>query len=206
MSHYKSSSIVMASKGLVRKHKSRTKAKESDTTISQHGYTERNRNLKELGFDSYWHYLKSDMRGLIRIETFKAKGRECVSCQQDATQIHHASYDMKTLVGADLTHLHPVCRTCHQNAEMDDGLKTHKRKANHRLGVSGDERLEKREVRKRKRQESAQKQLDRLAPSLRSTIKKQFGRGSSGLSMRQLAKKHNLPRNTVRMILGWKVR
>ena len=104
---------------------------------SQHGYTVRNLNLKSLGFRSYGEYIHSEMWKLIRGLAFAANGTKCVSCPAKATQIHHSSYDMKTLTGADLTHLHPVCSKCHEADEIVAGDKAHHKEANANLGVKG---------------------------------------------------------------------
>jgi len=104
---------------------------------SKHGYTVRNENLRSLGFRSYGEYIHSQMWKLIRGLAFEANGTKCVSCNSKATQIHHASYDLKTLAGSDVTHLHPVCGKCHEAAEIVDGDKTHHKAANTALGVQG---------------------------------------------------------------------
>jgi hypothetical protein len=104
---------------------------------SNHGYTVRNENLRSLGFRSYGEYIHSDMWKLIRGLAFEANGTTCVSCNATATQIHHASYDLRTLAGSDMTHLHPVCGKCHEAAEIVDGDKTHHKAANATLGVRG---------------------------------------------------------------------
>lgn len=104
---------------------------------SKHGYTVRNLNLRSLGFRSYGEYIRSEMWKLIRGLAFEANGTKCVSCDARATQIHHASYDLRTLTGADLTHLHPVCGKCHEAAEIVDGAKAHHKAANATLGVEG---------------------------------------------------------------------
>lgn len=104
---------------------------------SKHGYTVRNENLRCLGFRSYGEYINSSMWLLIRGLVFEANGTKCVSCDAKATQIHHSSYDLRTLTGADLTHLHPVCGKCHEAAEIVAGEKAHHNAANATLGVQG---------------------------------------------------------------------
>ena len=203
MAKYKSKSIVCTRKGIRRKTKRRPK----QDTISKHGYEERNKSLKSLGYESYWHYLNGDIWPVVREMAFKEKGRTCISCQAYATQIHHASYDMRTLAGSDLTHLHPVCRSCHESAEFPDGVRSHKLQANRKLGIQGpSERREGRERRKYERQEEARSAFNRTTRSVRRAINKQFGPGRHGMSMRKLSRKYDLPMNTIRMILGKAVR
>lgn len=104
---------------------------------SKHGYSARNRNLLALGFQSYRHYLKSDLWAEVRRLAFAEHGRKCRKCGAPATDMHHARYDMATLVGSDLTHLHPLCRDCHEAAEVQGSRKTNIAEANSRLGIKG---------------------------------------------------------------------
>jgi len=120
------------------------KIKPPRSSKSKHGYTVRNENLRSLGFRSYGEYIRSEMWALIRGLAFEAKGTKCVSCNSRATQIHHSSYDLRTLTGADLTHLHPVCGKCHEAAEIVDGDKAHHKSANATLGVAGQTEREQR--------------------------------------------------------------
>ena len=136
---------------------------------SKHGYTVRNQNLRSLGFRSYGEYIHSEMWTLIRGLAFEANGKKCVSCNSKATQIHHASYDLRTLVGADLTHLHPVCGKCHEAAEIVDGDKTHHKAANATLGVEGksqkDQGRERRKLERALQQFFERKQRQKRKPS-----------------------------------------
>lgn len=174
---------------------------------SKHGYTERNKNLLAIGFGSYWEYLNSDMWKIIRAMVFETKGRKCVSCSSAASQVHHAAYDMETLVGSNLERLHPVCKSCHEAAEIDAGVKRHKDEANKTLGVEG--LTDKEERRSRSREaaiENTRKQMKKVPKEIRAEIVRRFGRGKNGESMRNLASSFGLPKNVVRMILGWKIR
>ena len=105
------------------------------STKSGHGYTVRNLNLKALGFNSYDHYLNSDIWQEVKRLAFAEHGTTCFRCGCDATQIHHSSYDLKTLVGSDLRYLHPVCRPCHEAAEVSPEGKEHFCDANRNLGL-----------------------------------------------------------------------
>ena len=109
--------------------------KKPPSPFSKHGYTERNKNLLALGFRSYAEYLNSEMWKIIRGLAFEKHGTSCVSCEKRATQLHHSSYDMKTLAGADLSHLHPVCKQCHEAAEIVDGEKASHKNANEKIGL-----------------------------------------------------------------------
>lgn len=108
----------------------------SSSTKSQHGYTVRNLNLKALGFRSYDHYLNSDIWKEVKRLAFAAHGTQCCRCGGEATQIHHSSYDLKTLAGSDLSHLHPICRPCHEAAEVSADGKEHFADANRNLGLA----------------------------------------------------------------------
>lgn len=108
----------------------------SRSTKSQHGYTVRNLNLKALGFHSYDHYLNSEIWKQVKRLAFEAHGTTCCNCGCEATQIHHSSYDLKTLAGSDLSHLHPICRSCHEAAEISADGKEHFTDANRNLGLA----------------------------------------------------------------------
>jgi len=119
-----------------RRNRKPVRIKKPRPVISKHGYTERNKNLKALGFGCYSEYIKSDMWKMIRKIAFESNGKLCVACGRRATQLHHSSYDLRTLAGSDLTHLHPVCKECHESAEICDGIKSHHKTANSIIGVS----------------------------------------------------------------------
>lgn len=137
----------------------RVKIKPPPSPESQHGYTERNKNLMSLGFRSYGEYIHSEMWKLIRGLAFDAHGTRCVSCNSRATQIHHSSYDMRTLAGSDLTHLHPVCGACHEAAEILDTAKAHHATANAALGVDGPSEREQGRIRRQYERDEIQKRL-----------------------------------------------
>ncbi len=81
-------------------------------------YQRRDFRLREMGFSSYGQYLSSPIWYWIRQYVLKGK---CVRCKKNlATQLHHKNYKRDTLEGRDTTGLLPVCRDCHENAEVDD--------------------------------------------------------------------------------------
>jgi hypothetical protein len=121
---------------IIRTSSAKVSIKRPRSPVSQHGYTERNKNLLALGFRSYGEYLKSEMWSTIRKLAFAENGAKCVVCGRAATQIHHSSYDLRTLVGSNLKCLHPVCSTCHESAEIVSGEKVHHATANESIGVS----------------------------------------------------------------------
>ena len=203
MSKKNSSSVICTSKGSWQKAK-QIKRQVRDQSASQHGYTQRNKNLQSIGFKSYAGYLKSDMWRLIREMVFEQKGRVCVSCQGLATQVHHSAYDLKTLLGSSLTHLHPVCRSCHEKAELDEQEKTHRDEVNRRLGVAGmTAGTEGKDRRKIERREIAESSAGSVARSVKRAMRKDY---AAGLSMQDVRRKYHLPRNVVRLILGLSVR
>lgn len=106
---------------------------------SKHGYRVRDTNLLALGFKSYAAYLKVSMWAIVRDLAFEKNGRVCINCKGHATQIHHSSYDLKTLVGSCLDYLHPVCRDCHEAAEVGENGKVSFYKANRAMGLSAPE-------------------------------------------------------------------
>lgn len=194
-------------RSLIRACKKGTRIRKPRSTESKHGYTNRNVNLQAMGFRSYGEYLKSDMWAIIRRLAFESNGTACVRCGRPASQIHHSSYDLKTLAGSDLQYLHPVCGTCHESAELLAGEKVHKNDANRHLGVAGDRSgREGHLARQQKRLQHAEKLLAKLPGELIDEIRGKFGRGNNGMSMRDLATHYKIKRSVVRLILGWKVR
>lgn len=87
-------------------------------------YRDRQYFLSQIGFSSYSAYLKSDLWKRIREDVFARKGRKCAVCYRSASQIHHTNYGKKTLLGLRLKNLHPICGTCHMDAEFKDDRKT----------------------------------------------------------------------------------
>jgi len=93
-------------------------------------YQQRNENLKLLGFDNYRQYLRSSKWKRIRKEVFLLKGKRCTGCGNLATAIHHTRYNISTLKGLNLTHLHPICNSCHNKIEFDNGDKLSLKQSN----------------------------------------------------------------------------
>lgn len=88
-------------------------------------YTERNANLKTLGFPDYDTYLRSDLWFSVRDRVFREKGRACTMCGEPATCVHHNRYGLKDLRGRRLTWLEPLCNGCHRTIEYDATGKKH---------------------------------------------------------------------------------
>lgn len=87
-------------------------------------YDERDRFIRDIGFSSYRDYLASDLWRSIRARVYAAKGRKCVLCPQDASQLHHDRYHANDLLGKTLEFIHPLCEMCHKRIEFDeDGRK-----------------------------------------------------------------------------------
>ncbi len=84
---------------------------------------EREANLAELGFASYEYYLASKLWREIRWRVFKVKGRNCVVCRNKANRVHHIQYGLKDLNGESLANLIPICESCHELIEFEDGEK-----------------------------------------------------------------------------------
>ena len=75
-------------------------------------YETRLKALKTLGYSTYHEYLLSDIWTKIRATHLKNLPN-CFVCNKLATEIHHASYDVKVLTGENLYSLHSICRDCH---------------------------------------------------------------------------------------------
>lgn len=98
-------------------------------------YSERNQNLKKLGYATYQDYRASLRWSDIRDRVFKEKHEGCVNCGKHATQIHHERYDIETLMGTVLEYLHPICADCHHTLEFDpSGTKRSLSEANVEFG------------------------------------------------------------------------
>lgn len=80
-------------------------------------YSERNRVLKSMGFDSYALYLKSELWAQIRQRAL-AVSTECFVCGGKATQVHHLSYNKNVLEGRRMSDLTPLCGGCHRKIEF----------------------------------------------------------------------------------------
>lgn len=100
-------------------------------------YSKRSEILKKIGFNSYSEYLESKLWKSIRVRVFLEKGKRCQFCSKRANQVHHSKYTTDNLSGASLKYLHPICRNCHENAEVDkDGFKRPLDECNKILGIN----------------------------------------------------------------------
>ncbi len=94
-------------------------------------YATRNEILKTMGFENYEAYLRSELWQSIRRFVMNNSRAICKRCGSKAHSIHHMSYERDVLEGRDTTPLVPVCRSCHNYAEVDHkGRKVCLRQAN----------------------------------------------------------------------------
>lgn len=80
-------------------------------------YRNRDKTLREMGFQCYKDYLCSRLWRNIRAAVYKKKGRLCKACGRRATVLHHKSYKKDVLLGERLTPLVPLCEECHEGIE-----------------------------------------------------------------------------------------
>jgi 5-methylcytosine-specific restriction endonuclease McrA len=92
-------------------------------TFPGDNYTERLRNLKVLGFNSYRDYLRGRLWASVRAAALARNGGRCRGCGRPARQVHHQDYSPETLLGQRPHRLIPVCRRCHERIEFDEGGK-----------------------------------------------------------------------------------
>ena len=71
-------------------------------------------NLRSLGFGSYAAYQRSRLWRAIRGRVMERDNGKCRRCGRQAQAVHHDSYDIATLKGESLVHLHCVCGKCHK--------------------------------------------------------------------------------------------
>jgi len=83
-------------------------------------YRKRDEILRSMGFDSYSEYRRSWIWQQARNKAMQHHEHRCYNCGDDATEVHHLKYDEATLCGVDLKWLMPLCRQCHQHAEVDE--------------------------------------------------------------------------------------
>ncbi len=86
-------------------------------------YASRDAILNRMGFMTYKQYLESDMWRSIRARVYDAKGRNCLTCGNPATEVHHRRYHESDLRGLYLTYLMPICRACHEKVEFNGDKK-----------------------------------------------------------------------------------
>jgi 5-methylcytosine-specific restriction endonuclease McrA len=83
------------------------------------------RRVKELGYLSYRHYLRSEHWSRVRIRQIKEKGYICELCKsRNKLALHHKTYER---LGAELVEdLQWLCRGCHRKVH---NIKKRKRKS-----------------------------------------------------------------------------
>lgn len=86
-------------------------------------YYSRNLILKEIGFDSYKDYLKSNLWKNIRQEVLTRDKNNCQICGCHGTQVHHSRYHKNDLLGNNLKFLHCLCGECHHKIEFKEDKK-----------------------------------------------------------------------------------
>ena len=95
--------------------------------------------LKDLGFESYEAYQRSELWKSIRVRVIERDGEICQCCKKRPIKcVHHKQYDLDTLAGASLKHLVGLCGGCHRMAEFHKrGGKNTLREANKKLKMLG---------------------------------------------------------------------
>lgn len=86
-------------------------------------YQTRAMALREIGFASYAEYLASDLWKSIRAKVYAIAGHDCCLCGKPATELHHNRYHRNDLLGKRLRFIKPICRSCHEGIEFDEGKK-----------------------------------------------------------------------------------
>ncbi len=104
-----------------RRQKPQTAPKKHSPVLN---YNDRNQILKAaFGGIDYSAYLKSDLWYAIRALVL-TRSPQCCRCGKTANQVHHSSYAEEVLRGFWTKPLWPVCKTCHDFAEINpDGSK-----------------------------------------------------------------------------------
>lgn len=93
----------------------------SSKVTSAEFYGIRSASLSDAGYASYEEYLASDKWAKIRRRILKMDRWTCRMCGEVATEVHHTSYRRTAILGTDASHLHSLCRGCHELAEFVDG-------------------------------------------------------------------------------------
>lgn len=99
-----------------RKPTKKRRSKPERSYISGFDRSERTDALSRLGFASYPDYLKSGLWESIRERVLGRDDHKCERCGGEATQVHHAAYDIATLRGECLDRLYSVCREHHKGS------------------------------------------------------------------------------------------
>lgn len=82
-------------------------------------YGRRDEILREMGYASYREYLASPLWAKIRRRVFGRDEGKCRLCGKRGEQVHHQSYDARTLKGKILKRLLLLCKACHEAVEVD---------------------------------------------------------------------------------------
>jgi hypothetical protein len=81
-------------------------------------YESRDFALRELGFNSYKEYLRSDLWRSILRRVYALKGSLCYLCGFQAHAIHHNRYHVNDLSGKHMKFVFPICNGCHERIEF----------------------------------------------------------------------------------------
>ncbi|AMV20453.1 HNH endonuclease [Planctomyces sp. SH-PL14] len=79
--------------------------------------------LLNLGGITYDEYLALPLWRSIRERVLNRENRICRLCAAEATQVHHRTYDLATMLGDDISALVALCGTCHELIEFDGDRK-----------------------------------------------------------------------------------
>lgn len=82
-------------------------------------YSRRDEILRAMGYGSYGDYLRSPLWAKIRRRVFGRDEGKCRICGERGEQVHHQSYDIRTLKGKKINRLLLLCRKCHEEVEVD---------------------------------------------------------------------------------------
>lgn len=94
------------------------KAAQPPVSYEYETYKDRDNLLREIGYNSYYEYLSSELWESIRLRRLEQDNYLCVVCGNDADSVHHGNYSEKTLLGLELRSLMTVCRDCHKYIEF----------------------------------------------------------------------------------------
>jgi len=95
-------------------------------------YVRRNFKLSDLGYASYQDYLASEEWKRIRKRKLQ-RHPKCLLCDRPSCQVHHLSYDERTLLGMLSVLLVALCEECHHGIEFDGNRKRTLEEANQEL-------------------------------------------------------------------------
>lgn len=69
---------------------------------------------------TYEQYLESSLWKDIKKRVYQRFGNQCSICEKAATEIHHASYCLETMLGKRIRNLFPLCDCCHDAVTFDE--------------------------------------------------------------------------------------